>query len=116
MFTKKYFQDRPILFLNLVVVLGSFINIIAVLLRVDTSRDVSIVRYQAALGLSGYPKGSVTELYSFAIFAALITIICIFLSARLYTQKRALSVWLLWLTITALFFNLIVSGAILNLQ
>ena len=116
MFTKKYFQDRPILFLNLVVVLGSLINIIAVLLRVDTSRDVSIVRYQAALGLSGYPKGSVAELYSFAVFAVLVTAISVFLSARLYTQKRALSVLLLWLTIITLFFNLIVSGAILNLQ
>jgi len=116
MFTKKYFQDRPILFLNLVVVLGALINIIAVLLRVDTSRDVSIVRYQAALGLSGYPKGSMTELYSFAVFAALIAIFAIFLSVRLYPQKRSLSILILCLTIITLLFNLIVSGAILNLQ
>lgn len=116
MFTKKYFQDRPILFLNLVVVLGALINIIAILLRIDTSRTISIFRYQAALGLGGYPQGSVTELYSFAVFAALIALVAVFLSARLYRQKRALSILLLWLTIIALLFNLIVSGAILNLQ
>ncbi len=116
MFTKKYFQDRPILFLNLVVVLGALINVIAVSLRIDTSQSVATVRYQAALGLSGYPKGSVTELYSFIIFALLIAIVAIVLSARLYSQRRALSLLILTLTVIALLFNLIVSGAILNLQ
>lgn len=116
MFTKKYFQDRPILFLNLVVVLGALINIIATTLRIDTSRSVSIVRYQAALGLSGYPKGNVAELYSFAAFALLVAVVAIILSARLYKRERALSLLVLCLTIVVLLFNLIVAAAILNLQ
>jgi len=116
MFTKKYFQDRPILFLNLVVILGALINVIAISLRIDTSRSVSIVRYQAALGLGGYPKGNVLELYGFALFAILIAGVAFFLSARLYKQNRALSLLILWLTLVCLLFNLIVSSAILNLQ
>lgn len=116
MFTKKYFQDRPILFLNLVVILGAIINVIAVSLRIDTSRTAAIIRYESELGLSGFPKGTVTDLYGFAIVAVLAAIVAIILSARLYTQRRSLSLAVLSLTIIALLFNLIVSGAILNLQ
>lgn len=116
MFTKKYFQDRPILFLNLVVVLGALMNIIAVVVRIDTSQSSAIIRYQAALGLAGFPMGNVSDLYSFAIAAALMAAVAVILSARLYTLRRSLSLLILSLTIVALLFNLIVSGAILNLQ
>ena len=116
MFTKKYFQDRPILFLNLVVILGALINVISTSLRIDTSRTAAIIRYQSELGLSGFPKGSNTELFSFAIMAVVIAVFAILLSARLYHQRRTLSLLILSLTIIALLFNLIVSGAILNLQ
>lgn len=116
MFTKKYFQDRPVLFLNLLVVLGALITIIATTLRIDTSKTVSIFRYQTALGLAGFKHANVTELYSFAIAAVVIAIVAIIVSARLYKQRRTLSLLVLSLTIIALLFNLIVSGAILNLQ
>lgn len=116
MFGKKYFQDRPILFLNLVVILGALINVIASLLRIDTSQSVATVRYVAALDIAGYVMGGVIQLYSFAVFAVLIAVVAVFLSARLYTQKRELSLLILSLTIITLLFNLIVSGSILNLQ
>ncbi|HUD03345.1 MAG TPA: hypothetical protein VMR51_00955 [Patescibacteria group bacterium] len=116
MFTKKYFQDRPILFLNLIVVLLSLINIIATVLRINTSHSIAIIRYQVALGLAGFQRASVFQLYGFALLALVITVVAIILSARLYTQRRMLSILILSLTIIALFFNLIVSGAILNLQ
>ena len=96
------------------VIFGALINIIAVLLRIDTSKTVIIIRYQAALGLGGYPKGTVTDLYSFALFAGLIALVAILMSARLYKQKRSLSLLILWLTIVALLFNLIVASSILN--
>lgn len=116
MFTKKYLQDRPILFLNLIVILGAIINIIAVALRVNSSQSIVIVRYQVALGLAGFERGNVWQLYSFAIAAVLFAIVAIILSARLYKLRRYLSTLILSLTIIALLFNLIVSGAILNLQ
>jgi hypothetical protein len=116
MFSKKYFQDRPILFLNLVVVLGAIINIVAVVLRINTNQSVAIIRYQVSLGLAGFERASVLQLYSFPVMAALIAIAAVILSARLYNIKRYLSLLILSLSIVALFFNLIVSGAILNLQ
>jgi hypothetical protein len=116
LFTKKYFQDRPILFLNLIVVLGALINVLSVVLRIDTSQSVTTVRYQVALGLGGFERGSPTELYSFAIAAIIIAITAILLSARVYWLRRAISIVILALTAVALLFNLIVSGAILNLQ
>jgi hypothetical protein len=114
LFTKKYFQDRPVLFLNLIVVLGALINVISVVLRIDTSQTVAITRYQASLGL--FERGSTTELYSFAIAAVVIAVAAILLSARLYWLRRSLSLVVLLLAIITLLFNLIVSGAILNLQ
>jgi len=116
MFTKKYFQDRPILFLNLVVVLGALINIIATVLRINTGQSIAIIRYQVALGLAGFERASVIQLYSFALAAFVIAVAAVILSARLYQQRRILSILVLSLTIIALFFNLVVSGAILNLQ
>ena len=116
LFSKKYFQDRPILFLNLLVVLGALINVISVVLRIDTSQTVAITRYQVALGLAGFERGSTAELYSFAAASILIAVIAIFLSARVYWLRRSISLVVLSLAIVALFFNLVVSCAILNLQ
>jgi hypothetical protein len=116
MFTKKYFQDRPILFLNLIVVLLTLIDIIATVLRIDTSQSIAIIRYRVALGLAGFQRAGVFQLYGFALAAVLIAAVAIILSARLYNQRRSLSILILSLTLIALFFNLVVSGAILNLQ
>ncbi len=116
LFSKKYFQDRPILFLNLIVSLGALFNVISVILRLDTSQTIAITRYQLALGLAGFERGSTTELYGFAVFAVVIAVAAIFISARVYFIKRPLSIVILSLTIVALLFNLIVSSAILNLQ
>ena len=116
MFSKKYFQDRPILFLNLIVVLSALINVISTMLRIDSSQKIVVLRYQVALGLAGFQRGSVVQLYSFAIAAFLFAVVAILLSARLYKQKRDLSILILSLTIVALLFNLVVSDAILKLQ
>jgi hypothetical protein len=116
MFSKKYFQDRPILFLNLILTLGMIINVIAVALRVNTGQTVTIIRYQVNLGLAGFQRANTYQLYGFIIAAVIITAVAIFLSARLYKIKRSLSILILVLSIILLLFNLIVSGAILNLQ
>jgi H+/Cl- antiporter ClcA len=116
MFPKKYFQDRTLLFLNLIVVLLALINIIAAVLRINTSQSIAIIRYQVALGLAGYQRASVWQLYSFALAAVLMGVVAVFLSARIYKERRVLSILVLSLTIIALIFNLIVAGAILNLQ
>jgi len=116
MFTKKYFQDRTILFLNLAIILGAVINIVATVLRVNTSQAVAIIRYQVSLGLAGFQRADIIQLYSFALMALVIAITAVLISAKIYHRRRILSVLILSLSLIALFFNLIVSGAILNLQ
>jgi hypothetical protein len=56
------------------------------------------------------------QLYSFVAVAVLIALVSIFTSAKLYNMRRSLSLLILFLAIVALLFNLIVSGAVLNLQ
>jgi hypothetical protein len=68
------------------------------------------------LGLAGFERASVWQLYSFAFAAGLFALVAVLLSARLYTIKRALSILVLSLAVVVLLFNLIVSAAILNLQ
>lgn len=116
MFSKKYFQDRAILFLNLIIFLGALINIVATILRINTSQSVAIIRYQTSLGLAGFQRADVLQLYSFSVAALLIAALAILVSAKVYKRRRSLSLLVLTLAIVALFFNLLVSGAILNLQ
>ena len=114
LFSKKYFQDRPVLFLNLLVVLGALMNIITMLF-IDTSQTVITIRYDVATGVA-LDRGSPTELYSFALAAVVIAVTAILLSARVYWQRRAISLVVLSFAIVALFFNLIVSSMLLAIQ
>jgi hypothetical protein len=113
LFTKKYFQDRPILFLNLIVVLGALINVISVVLRIDTSKTITFTRYQAALNT--YDRGGIIELYAFAFCAILIAVSATLLSARMYSKNRGVSLVVLMLGVIALWFNIAVSDAIFNI-
>jgi hypothetical protein len=116
MFTKKYFQDRQILFLNIALVATTLLTIIAAIIRIDTGKSVVIIRYQVAKELAGYGRGDAWELYTFVLASIFFTSLAIFLSAKLYHQKRMLSLLLLSLTLVVLIFNFVVSNAIYNLR
>lgn len=116
MFTKKYFQDRPILFLNIAIVAATLLNVIVSVIRIDTSKPVAIIRYQTTEQLTGYSRADTTDLYSFALASILFAVVAIFLSTKLYTQKRMLSMVLLSLTLVVLVFTFVVSNAIYNLR
>lgn len=116
MFTRKYFQDKPILFLNIAIILGVLINIISSYARIDTTKSVAIIRYEVAEGLAGFSRADTYELYSFAVASLIFALMAIFMSAKLYHQKRFMSVLLLSLTVIVLLFNFVVSNAIFNLQ
>lgn len=116
MFTKKYFQDRPILFLNIAIVATTLLNVIVAVIRIDTSKSIAIIRYQATEALEGYSRTDVTDLYSFAVASVLFATVAIFLSTKFFTQKRMLSVVLLSLTLVVLVFTFVVSNAIYNLR
>lgn len=116
MFTKKYFQDRTILFLNIAIVAVTLLNVIVAVVRIDTSKTVAIVRYQPYELLTGYSRASTTDLYSFAVASLFFAAVALLLSAKFFTQKRLMSVMLLSLTLIVLVFNFVVSNAIYNLR
>ena len=117
MFTKKYLPDRPILFLNLFLVSITTLTVISSFITIDTSKQLAIVSFRLAEGLDGYEKtDKIFELYFFAIAAILFTAVAVFLSTKLYKQKRMMSLLLLSLTSIVLIFNFVVSLAIFNLQ
>lgn len=116
MFTKKYFQDRSILFLNIAIVAVTLLNVIAAVIRIDTGKPVAIIRYQSSELLTGYSRADTTDLYSFAVASVLFAAVAIFLSAKFFTMKRMMSVLLLALTLVVLVFAFIVSNAVYNLR
>lgn len=114
---KKYLQDRPILFLNITAAFLAIFNILATLLRIDTTSTTTIIRYNVWKGIiGGGDQGSVVELYSFVLMAIILFAGGIFLAYRFSKLNRNYSILTLFLVIVALVFNIIVSGAILNLQ
>lgn len=113
---KKYLQNRTILFLNLAVILLSLYNILATVIKIDISRTTAILRYQPSLGLSGFEKNSTWQLYSFTLMAVLIALFGLFFAGRLYRINKLYSILVLSLTIVLLFFNIIVSEAILSIH
>ena len=116
MFTKKYFQDRTILFLNIAIIAMTVLNIIQSIIRIDTSRQAAIIRFQKPESLTGYSRADATELYSFALASILFTGVAFFLSAKFFTQKRMMSVLLLALTYLVQVFLFIVSYFIFGKQ
>lgn len=113
---KKYLQNRPILFLNLAVVLLSIYNVLSTVLKIDSSRATAILRYQPSLGLSGFEKSSAWQLYSFTMMAVIIAVSGLFFAGRLFKFNKTYSILVLGLTILLLFLNIIVSEAILNIH
>lgn len=108
---RKYYHDKSVLSL-----LGAnaalFVLAVAnVLLNVDTNlSDTSIVSYRSSRSIQ--VSGATSELYQFAIFAVIVTVITVFLSVKLYSHRRHLAVSLLGLNIITLVLCLVVFNAL----
>ncbi|MBP7821204.1 hypothetical protein KA043_03855 [Candidatus Saccharibacteria bacterium] len=113
---KKYLQDRPIFFLNILIFFFAVFSTLSTLLRVDNSRAAAIIRYQVWQGQRGGIQGSPLELYGFAFFSIIMLFGGLFFAYKLYNLNRNYSLIVLSLTLVALVFNIVISGAILNLQ
>ena len=116
MFASKFFKDKGILLSTLILGLLTLFNVISVVLRADTSQSSTILRYWTVQGVPDFEKQGPEQLYSFALFAILAFAISAIISYRLYDVYKPAAYTLLLLTKLAIFINIIVSGAILNLQ
>ncbi len=116
MFSSKFFKDKSILLSTLVLGLLALFNVISVVLRADTSQSSTILRYWTLQGAPDFEKQGPEQLYSFALFAVIAFVIALVISYKLYDVYKPAAYTLLILTKLAIFLNIIVSGAILNLQ
>jgi hypothetical protein len=116
MLGKRLIHDKWMLFLVLIVTLLVAFSLLSVLLRIDTSQQITIVRYKTSLGLSGFDRGPSSDLYSFAFMALIAGVSSILIARKVYYLRRSAALLSLSLAIIVLFFNIIVSGALLNLQ
>ncbi len=113
---KSYIHDKQVIFLNLALILLGFFNVLLVVLRVDTTQSVAIVRNNTTLGLAGFEKDNSTSLYQFAIIAVLVVVVHTILAIRLRDSKRALGLLTLGLGVVALLFLIVVTTSVLSVH
>jgi len=108
---KHYYHDKSVLSLlamNAALFLLAMTN---VLLNVDTeASDTSIISYRSSRGIQ--ISGPTSDLYQFAAFAAIVTVVCVFLSIKLYSHRRHLAVSVLGLNVITLILCLVVFSAL----
>lgn len=113
---KTYIHDKQVIFLNLVLLLLGVFTMLLVLLRVDTTQSVAILRNNTTLGLAGFEKADSSSLYQFALIALVISLAHTAVAIRLRESKRALSVLALALGMIAQLFLIVVTTSILSLH
>lgn len=115
--SKKYFHDKPILALLSANVFLVVLVAVVVLLRLSSnSGEDFITQYRENLGLNAFAAGTVLDILSFIMFAAVVAAANIAISIRTYSLKRQLSFVTLGFSILLLILTLIVSNALLVLQ
>jgi hypothetical protein len=109
--SKIYYHDKTVLALlgaNAALFLLAISN---VLLNVDTElSDTSIVSYRSSRGIQ--ISGPTSDLYQFALFALIVTVISVILSIKLFPLRRHLAVSILGLNIITLILCLVVFNAL----
>jgi len=107
---KNYFHDKSILALMSANGALVIVTIANVLFNVDTENNVSIISYRQSRAIQ--VSGPTSELYQFAIFALLVTVVSAVLSIKLYAHRRHLSISILGLNIVSLVLCLVVFNAL----
>ena len=113
---KSYVHDKQVIFLNLVLLLLGVFTMLLVLLRVDTTQSVAIIRNNTTLCLAGFEKGDSSALYQFALIALVVSLAHTVISIRFRESKRALSVLALGLGMIAQLFLIVITTSILSLH
>src|SRR6218665_1072536 len=115
---KHFFQDRTALLLVSGAAFLTLAAITLILLKLGSGQGTTnyIVSYRGSLGIDRYTTGTVTDMLSFAIAAAIIFAVGMILGYRTYSVKRELSLVILALTLPLLLFLIVVSNALLVLR
>lgn len=102
--------------MGLILGLMAFFNVLSVLLRTDLSQSSTTLRFWTVQGAPEVQKQAPEQLYSFALLAVFSVVMCFVLSYKLYEIYKPSAYAIFALTMFIILTNIIVSGAILNLQ
>lgn len=112
----NYFKDKVILLMGFVLGLLTLFNILSVLLRTDNTQSSTILRYWTVQGAAEFEKQSPEQLYAFALFALIAMAIGLYVSYKSYDIYKPAAYASYLLAHLVVLTNILVSGAILNLQ
>jgi hypothetical protein len=103
------------LMLALIGALLTIFNVLLVILQVDTTQTVAIIRYNT-IDNEVFTRANVRSLYIFAAAPVVFYLVQTILAIRVFESKRRLAVLLLSLNIVILIFSIIVSSAIIGVN
>jgi phosphate starvation-inducible membrane PsiE len=114
---KKFLQDKTVLILLTAIMLLLVIGVSVVLLRFDVSKNpITVVAYRPNISGASYQSGKPVDIYSMAIYITITAVLGIFLSARIYKIRQAVSIFLLSSTVLLLILATIVANSLISLQ
>lgn len=115
--SKKFLRDRIVLLLITLLAVLLVIGVSLVLLRFDISKNpTTIVAYRPNISGASYQSGKPIDIYSLAVFMAATTAGAVLLSARVYSLKRYLSIFILASSVFLLIVSTIVANSLISLQ
>lgn len=113
LFSKDYFDDRPLFVLSGLAVFSMLVTVFRVLTTVQ-QYDYRIAVGYTQYGADSFKLGEWYTLYEFAVFAVISTIAAIFISAKVFKIGRQLAYGTIVLQHVVLLFLFLVSNALLS--
>jgi hypothetical protein len=115
--SKKFLQDKVVLLLITLIALLLVVGVSVVLLRFDVSKNpTTVVAYRPNISGASYQSGKPIDIYSMAVYIVVTALIGVFLSARIYKVRHAVSIFLLSSTALLLVLATIVANSLISLQ
>lgn len=115
--SKTYFRDHFVLLLLSTNVFLAVLDIIFVIVKLSTSHGSDfIVEYRPSQGINTYKPGSMIDILSFCVFAAIIAVTNYLISYRVYRIHRQLAISVLSFGVLLLVLTLIVSNSLILLR
>jgi len=114
---KNYLHDKVVLLLIALNFFLAFLCSSLIIWRLSSGQTGDyIVQRRANLGIDQYTQGNIVPILSFIVFAVLILVLHVVLSAKAYTIQRQLSIIILSFGLLLLLAATIVSNALLALH
>lgn len=114
---KKFLHDRVVLILVTVLAALLVIGVSLVLLRFDIAKNpTTIVAYRPNISAASYQSGKPIDIYSLAVFMAIVSAGAVILSARVYLLKRFISIFILVSSVFLMILSVIVANSLISLQ